>query len=44
LDGRTLLEQAEEYFDVTIIPEKENNFECTFCDKLRYYEPLKNEN
>jgi hypothetical protein len=28
---------AEEYFGVTIIPEKENNFECDFCDKLRYY-------
>lgn len=36
-DGRTLLEMAEEYFGVTIIPETENNFECTFCDKLRYY-------
>ena len=36
-DGRTLLEIAEEYFGVTIIPETENNFECTFCDKLRYY-------
>ena len=39
LDGRTLLEMAEEYFGVTIIPENENNFECKFCDKLRYYEP-----
>lgn len=39
LDGRTLLEQAEEYFGVTIIPEEENNFECTFCNKLWYYEP-----
>ena len=36
-DGRTLLEMAEEYFGVTIIPETENNFKCTFCDKLRYY-------
>jgi hypothetical protein len=30
---------AEEYFGVTIIPETENNFECKFCDKLRYYNP-----
>ena len=37
LDGRTLLERAEEYFDITIIPETENNFKCTFCNKLRYY-------
>lgn len=37
VDGRTLLEIAEEYFEVTIISETENNFECKFCDKLRYY-------
>ena len=37
LDGRNLLEMAEEYFGVTIIPETKNKFECTFCDKLRYY-------
>ena len=37
LDSRTLLEMAEEYFGVTIIPEPKNSFECTFCDKLRYY-------
>ena len=43
IDGRTLLEMAEEYFGVTIIPETENNFECKFCDKLWYYEPLENE-
>ena len=43
VDGRTLLEMAEEYFGVTIIPEIENKFECTFCDKLWYYEPLENE-
>lgn len=43
LDGRTLLEMAEEYFGATIIPEEENNFECKFCDKLWYYEPLENE-
>ncbi len=43
IDGRSLLEMAEEYFGVTIIPESENNFECKFCDKLRYYEPLENE-
>ena len=39
LDGRTLLEIAEEYFGTTIISETENNFECKFCDKLRYYNP-----
>ena len=38
IDGRTLLEIAEEYFWVTIIPETENDFECKFCDKLRFYE------
>ena len=43
LDGRTLLEMAEEYFGVKIIPETENNFECNFCDKLRYYEPSETE-
>lgn len=37
LDGRTLLEMAEEYFGVKIIPEPKNNFECNFCDKIRYY-------
>ena len=43
IDGRTLLEMAEEYFGITIISKTENNFECKFCDKLRYYEPLENE-
>ena len=43
LDGRSLLEMAEEYFGITIIPETENNFECKFCDRLWYYEPLENE-
>jgi len=43
IDGRTLLEMAEEYFGLTIIPEKENNFECKFCDKLWYYEPTEDE-
>jgi hypothetical protein len=28
---------------VTIIPETENNFECKFCDRLRYYEPSEND-
>lgn len=37
INDKTLLELAEEYFGVTIIPELKNNFECTFCDKLRYY-------
>ena len=43
VDGRTLLEMAEEYFGVTIIPETENNFECKFCDKLWYYELSEND-
>ena len=43
INDKSLLEMAEEYFRVTIIPETENNFECKFCDKLRYYEPLENE-
>ena len=43
IDGRSLLEMAEEYFGTTVIPESKNNFECKFCDKLRYYEPLENE-
>lgn len=43
LDGRTLLEMAEEYFEVTIIPEEEKKFECEFCDKSWYYKPLENE-
>jgi len=42
-DGRTLLEMAEEYFDVIIIPESKNNFECKFCDKLRYYNAYDND-
>ncbi len=37
INDKTLLEQAEESFGVTIIPENKNKFECTFCDKLRYY-------
>jgi len=44
LDGRTLLEMAEEYFGTTIIPKEENNFECKFCNKLWYYEPSEVEN
>ena len=43
IDGRTLLEMAEEYFGITVIPETENNFECKFCDKLWYYEPAEDE-
>ena len=39
INDKSLLEMAEEYFGVTIIPETENNFECKFCDKLWYYEP-----
>jgi len=37
IHDKTFLEQAEEYFGVTIIPKNENNFECKFCDKLWYY-------
>lgn len=40
INDKLLLEQAEEYFGETIIPENENNFECNFCDKLRYYSPF----
>ena len=43
INDKSLLQQAEEYFNVRIIPEWENDFECTFCDKLWYYEPLENE-
>ena len=34
---KSFLEQAEEYFNTKLIPEWDNNFECTFCDKLRFY-------
>ena len=34
---KSFLEQAEEYFNTKIIPEWDNDFECKFCDKLRYY-------
>ena len=37
INDKPLLEMAEEYFGITIIPETENYFECKFCDKLRYY-------
>ena len=37
INDKSLLKLAEEYFSVTIIPENENKFKCTFCDKLRYY-------
>ena len=37
INDKSLLELAEEYFDITIIPEPQNSFECNFCDKLRYY-------
>ena len=43
INDKSLLEMAEEYFGVTIVPETENNFECKFCDKLRYYEPSEDE-
>lgn len=43
INNKSLLEMAEEYFGVTIIPETRNNFECKFCDKLRYYEPSEDE-
>ena len=35
--GKTFLQQAEEYYNTKLIPEWDNYFECTFCDKLRYY-------
>ena len=43
INDKPLLEMAEEYFGITIIPETENNYGCKFCDKLWYYEPLENE-
>lgn len=43
LDGRTLLEMAEEYYNINIVPDEQQTFECKFCDKIWYYEPLKNE-
>ncbi len=43
INDKSLLEMAEEYFGVTIIPETENNFECKFCDKLRYYNAYDND-
>lgn len=43
INDKALLEQAEEHFGVKIIPENRNNFECNFCDKLRYYEPSETE-
>ena len=32
----SFLEQAEKFFNVTVIPEEKNNYECSFCDKLWY--------
>lgn len=37
INDKTLLEQAEEFFNVKIIPDEKQEFECKFCDKLRYY-------
>ena len=36
LDGRTLLEMAEEYFGTTIIPETENNYFGGIGNAYRY--------
>ena len=33
---KSLLEYAEEYFNITIIPETKQDFICDFCDKVRY--------
>jgi len=44
INDKTLLEEAEEYFGITIIPEWKNNFECKFCNKLWYYEPYDDTN
>jgi len=38
INDKTLLEQAEEFFNTKIIPDEKQNFECKFCDKLRFYE------
>ena len=32
----SFLKQAEKFFNVTVIPEEKNNYECSFCDKLWY--------
>lgn len=42
-DERTLLEMAEESLGTTVIPEEKEKFDCPFCDKLWYYEPLEDE-
>ena len=33
---KSFLEQAEDYFNLKVIPEGKNNYECSFCDKLWY--------
>jgi hypothetical protein len=42
-DERTLLEMAEKSLSITVIPEEKEKFNCPFCDKLWYYEPLEDE-
>lgn len=42
VDNRPLVEIAEEYYNVKIIPDEQQTFECKFCSKLWYYEPLEN--
>jgi len=37
INDKSLLEQAEEFFNTKIIPDEKQEFECKFCDKLRYY-------
>ena len=37
-DNRSLLEMAEEYYWVTIIPTEKKEYSCAFCDKLWYFE------
>lgn len=34
--NKKLLQQAEEYFWVTVLPKPANEFDCKFCDKIRY--------
>ena len=43
-DYISALQQAENYFNIKLIPERKNDFECGFCDKTRYKLPDNDEN
>lgn len=42
-DYISALQQAENYFNIKLIPEWKNDFECGFCDKTRYRLPNNDE-